>query len=88
MELRSSGAIKQGVAAELGIAVIPLGAIELDRGEAPGGAGRGRLPGASPLVSGASGGAPSAAAAALWRFLLAHRGEVVSELPQRMARRG
>jgi DNA-binding transcriptional LysR family regulator len=30
MELRSSGAIKQAVAAELGIAVMPLGAIELE----------------------------------------------------------
>ena len=59
MELRSSGAIKQGVAADLGIAVIPLSAIELDWGEAAGGAGRVRLPGASPLVSGAAGGEPS-----------------------------
>ena len=30
MELRSSGAIKQAVAADLGIAVVPLAAIELE----------------------------------------------------------
>ncbi|MBF6592498.1 MAG: LysR family transcriptional regulator, partial [Ktedonobacterales bacterium] len=78
MELRSSGAIKQAVTADLGIAVMPLAAIELELL-----AGR--------LVTLAVTGFPvhrhwslarrkgrrlSAAASALWAFLLAYRDEM------------
>lgn len=80
MELRSSGAIKQAVAADLGIAVVPLAAIELELAV-------GKL-----CVLGVvgfpvrrywylarrAGSHPSAAASALWNFLLAYRDAVVN----------
>ncbi|HEX6818397.1 MAG TPA: LysR family transcriptional regulator [Ktedonobacterales bacterium] len=83
MELRSSGAIKQAVAADLGIAVTPLVAIELELL-------------AKRLVVLDVEGFPvmrswslvrragrhlSAAAMALWHFLLEYRSEVVCEIP-------
>jgi len=83
MELRSSGAIKQAVAADLGIAVAPLVAIELELL-------------AKRLVVLDVEGFPvmrswslvrragrhlSAAAMALWTFLLQYRSEIVCELP-------
>ncbi len=75
MELRSSGAIKQAVAAGLGIAVMPLAAIELELAV-------GRL--AVLDVEGfpvhrhwylarRAGSHPSAAASALWNFLILYR---------------
>ena len=82
MELRSSGAIKQGVAADLGIAVIPLGAIELEIA-------------ARKLIvldvvgfpvhrhwylARRAGSHPSAAAAALWKFMLDYRNRLLKEL--------
>jgi LysR family transcriptional regulator, low CO2-responsive transcriptional regulator len=75
MELRSSGAIKQAVAADLGIAVMPLAAIELELAV-------GRLTVLDvegfPVhrhwyLARRSGSHPSAAAAALWNFLIAYR---------------
>ena len=58
MELRSSGAIKQAVAAGLGVAVMPLGALELELlAGARGRAGCGRLPGDALVVAGAATGA-------------------------------
>jgi DNA-binding transcriptional LysR family regulator len=83
MELRSSGAIKQAVAADLGIAVTPLVAIELELL-------------AHRLVVLDVEGFPvmrswslvrragrhlSAAARAAWQFLLEYRSEVVCEIP-------
>jgi DNA-binding transcriptional LysR family regulator len=75
MELRSTGAIKQAVAAELGIAVIPLSALELELAT-------GRLVTLDvvgfpvrrywSLVRRANRHLP-AAATALWDSLLAHR---------------
>jgi DNA-binding transcriptional LysR family regulator len=83
MELRSSGAIKQAVAAGLGVAVMPLGALELELL-----AGRVAVLDVAgfPVMRSWSlarrpGRRLSAAAEALWRFLLAYRGEVMSELP-------
>ena len=78
MELRSSGAIKQAVAAELGITVMPLSALELELAT-------GRL--VTLDVTGfpvhrhwslvrRAGRHLSAAALALWDFLLAYRDEV------------
>jgi LysR family transcriptional regulator, low CO2-responsive transcriptional regulator len=85
MELRSSGAIKQAVAAGLGVAVMPLGALELELL-----AQRVAVLDVTgfPVMRSWSlarrpGRRLSAAAEALWRFLLAYRGEVVSELPPR-----
>ena len=53
------------------------------------GAGCRRLPGDALVVAGAAAGRRlSAAAEALWQFLLAYRGEVVSELPPRRLSRG
>jgi DNA-binding transcriptional LysR family regulator len=85
MELRSSGAIKQAVAAGLGVAVMPLAALELEL-----------LTGRVAVLDVAGfpvmrswslarrpGRRLSAAAEALWAFLLAYRGEVVSDFPQR-----
>ncbi len=84
MELRSSGAIKQGVAADLGIAVIPQGAIELEID-------------AKRLVvldvvgfpvhrhwylARRAGSHPSAAAAALWNFMVDYRNKLVRELEE------
>ncbi|HKV84901.1 MAG TPA: LysR family transcriptional regulator [Ktedonobacterales bacterium] len=75
MELRSSGAIKQAVAADLGIAVMPLAAIELEL----------ELKRLLVLdvvgfpvhrhwsLARRAGGHPSAAAAALWDFLIEYR---------------
>jgi DNA-binding transcriptional LysR family regulator len=79
MELRSSGAIKQAVAAELGISVMPLGALELELAT-------GRL--VTLDVAGfpvhrhwylvrRAGRHLSAAAYALWEFLLAYRDRLV-----------
>ncbi|HZU78261.1 MAG TPA: LysR family transcriptional regulator [Dehalococcoidia bacterium] len=82
MELRSSGAIKQGVAADLGIAVIPLAAIELELLA-------GRLcvldVEGFPVhrhwyLARRAGSHPSAAAAALWQFLLAYRKDIAAIL--------
>jgi LysR family transcriptional regulator, low CO2-responsive transcriptional regulator len=81
MELRSSGAIKQAVAAGLGVAVMPLGALELELLT-------GRVTVLDvvgfPMMRSWSlarrpGRRLSAAAEALWAFLLAYRGEVVSD---------
>ncbi len=75
MELRSSGAIKQAVAADLGIAVMPLAALELELAT-------GRLVVLDVIgfpvhrhwsLARRAGSHPSAAAAALWNFLLAYR---------------
>jgi len=83
MELRSSGAIKQAVAADLGIAVTPLVAIELELLTK-------RLVVLDvegfPVMRSWSlvrraGRHLSAAALALWTFLLQYRSEVVCELP-------
>jgi DNA-binding transcriptional LysR family regulator len=83
MELRSSGAIKQAVAAGLGVAVMPLGALELEllakRVAVLDVVG-------FPVMRAWSlarrpGRRLSAAAEALWQFLLAYRGEVVSDFP-------
>jgi LysR family transcriptional regulator, low CO2-responsive transcriptional regulator len=90
MELRSSGAIKQAVAADLGIAVMPLAAIELELVV-------GRL---SVLdvegfpvhrhwyLARRSGSHPSAAATALWNFLVAYRNkmEIASQTAQSTVR--
>ncbi len=82
MELRSSGAVKQGVAADLGIAVIPLAAIELELMA-------NRLivldVEGFPVhrhwyVARRAGSHPSAAAAALWNFLLTYRNNIVKNL--------
>jgi LysR family transcriptional regulator, low CO2-responsive transcriptional regulator len=78
MELRSSGAIKQAVAADLGIAVMPLAAIELELAV-------GRLTVLDvegfPVhrhwyLARRSGSHPSAAATALWNFLIAYRNKM------------
>jgi DNA-binding transcriptional LysR family regulator len=75
MELRSSGAIKQAVAADLGIAMMPLAALELELAA-------GRLVVLDVVgfpvhrhwsLARRAGSHPSAAAAALWDFLLAYR---------------
>ena len=85
MELRSSGAIKQAVAAGLGVAVMPRGALELEllaqRVAVLDVAGFPVM--RSWSLARRPGRRLSAAAEALWRFLLAYRGEVVSELPPR-----
>ncbi len=79
MELRSSGAIKQAVAADLGIAVMPLAAIELELAV-------GRLTVLDvqgfPVhrhwyIARRSGSHPSAAATALWNFLVTYRNKMV-----------
>lgn len=79
MELRSSGAIKQAVAADLGIAVVPLAAIELELAV-------GKLCVLNVVgfpvrrywyLARRAGSHPSAAASALWNFLLAYRDAVV-----------
>lgn len=79
MELRSSGAIKQAVAADLGIAVMPLAAIELEL----------ELKRLMVLdvvgfpvhrhwsLARRAGGHPSAAASALWDFLIEYRDNFV-----------
>lgn len=87
MELRSSGAIKQAVAADLGIAVMPLSALELEL-----------LVGrvvvldvvGFPVMRSWSlvrraGRHLSATAMALWNFMLEYRSEVVCELPSLQA---
>ncbi|HEY7021605.1 MAG TPA: LysR family transcriptional regulator [Ktedonobacterales bacterium] len=83
MELRSSGAIKQAVAAGLGVAVMPLGALELEllakRVAVLDVVGFPVM--RSWSLARRPGRRLSAAAEALWTFLLAYRGEVVSELP-------
>jgi LysR family transcriptional regulator, low CO2-responsive transcriptional regulator len=83
MELRSSGAIKQAVAAGLGVAVMPLGALELEllakRVAVLDVAGFPVM--RSWSLARRPGRRLSAAAEALWRFLLAYRGEVVSDFP-------
>jgi DNA-binding transcriptional LysR family regulator len=90
MELRSSGAIKQAVAADLGIAVMPLAAIELELAV-------GRLTVLDvegfPVhrywyLARRSGSHPSAAATALWNFLVAYRSkmEIASQTAQLTAR--
>ena len=75
MELRSSGAIKQAVAADLGIAVMPLAALELEIAA-------GRLSVLDVIgfpvhrywyLARRAGSHPSAAAAALWNFLISYR---------------
>src|SRR5215469_14605831 len=80
MELRSSGAIKQAVAADLGIAVMPLAAIELELAV-------GRLTVLDiegfPVhrywyLARRSGSHPSAAATALWNFLVTYRTKMES----------
>jgi DNA-binding transcriptional LysR family regulator len=82
MELRSSGAIKQGVAADLGIAVIPLAAIELELLA-------GRLIvldiAGFPVhrhwyLARRAGSHPSAAAAALWNFMVEYRNNLAETL--------
>ncbi|HEU5438423.1 MAG TPA: LysR family transcriptional regulator [Ktedonobacterales bacterium] len=82
MELRSSGAIKQAVAADLGIAVMPLGAIELELLA-------GRLVVLNVVgfpvhrhwyLARRAAGHSSAAATALWNFLIQYRDEVVRNL--------
>jgi len=82
MELRSSGAIKQAVAADLGIAVIPLSAIELELIT-------GRLLVLDVVdfpvlrhwsLARRAGSHPSAAAAALWDFLLTYRDNIAGSL--------
>ncbi len=83
MELRSSGAIKQAVAAELGIAVMPLGAMELEllaqRVAVLDVDGFPVM--RSWSLARRTGRRLSAAAEALWRFLLEYRSEVVCEIP-------
>jgi DNA-binding transcriptional LysR family regulator len=83
MELRSSGAIKQAVAADLGIAVMPLAALELEllarRVVVLDVAGFPVMRSWS-LVRRA-GRHLSATALALWDFLLQYRSEVVCDLP-------
>jgi DNA-binding transcriptional LysR family regulator len=84
MELRSSGATKQAVAAGLGIAIMPLAALELElRAE--------RLVlldvAGFPLwrhwsLARRAGTRHSAAARALWEFLLAHRDDVACAWPR------
>ncbi len=85
MELRSSGAIKQAVAAGLGVAVMPLGALELEllakRVAVLDVAGFPVM--RSWSLARRPGRRLSAAAEALWRFLLAYRGEVVSDFPHK-----
>jgi DNA-binding transcriptional LysR family regulator len=85
MELRSSGAIKQAVAAGLGVAVMPLGALELEllakRVAVLDVAGFPVM--RSWSLARRPGRRLSAAAEALWRFLLAYRGEVTSDFPQK-----
>jgi LysR family transcriptional regulator, low CO2-responsive transcriptional regulator len=85
MELRSSGAIKQAVAAGLGVAVMPLGALELEllaqRVAVLDVVGFPVM--RSWSLARRPGRRLSAAAEALWRFLLAYRGEVVSDFPQK-----
>ena len=85
MELRSSGAIKQAVAAGLGVAVMPLGALELEllakRVAVLDVAGFPVM--RSWSLARRPGRRLSAAAEALWRFLLAYRGEVASDFPQK-----
>src|SRR5262249_30752726 len=82
MELRSSGAIKQAVAADLGIAVMPLAALELEllahRVVVLGVVGFPVMRSWS-LVRRA-GRHLSATAMALWNFLLDYRSEVVCEI--------
>jgi LysR family transcriptional regulator, low CO2-responsive transcriptional regulator len=82
MELRSSGSIKQGVAADLGIAVIPLSAIELELLV-------GRLIvldiAGFPVhrhwyLARRAGSHPSAAAAALWNFMVEYRNNLAETL--------
>jgi LysR family transcriptional regulator, low CO2-responsive transcriptional regulator len=82
MELRSSGSIKQGVAADLGIAVIPLAAIELELM-----AGRLIVLDVEDFpvhrhwyVARRAGSHPSAAASALWDFLLTYRNNIIKSL--------
>jgi LysR family transcriptional regulator, low CO2-responsive transcriptional regulator len=81
MELRSSGSIKQAVAAELGISVMPLAALELELAV-------GRLVildvAGFPVdrhwsLARRAGRHLSAAAFALWNFLLEYRDEVVRD---------
>jgi DNA-binding transcriptional LysR family regulator len=83
MELRSSGAIKQAVAAGLGVAVMPLGALELEllaqRVAVLDVVGFPVM--RSWSLARRPGRRLSAAAEALWQFLLAYRGEVVSDFP-------
>jgi DNA-binding transcriptional LysR family regulator len=83
MELRSSGAIKQAVAAGLGVAVMPLGALELEllaeRVAVLDVAGFPVM--RSWSLARRPGRRLSAAAEALWAFLLAYRGDVVSDFP-------
>jgi LysR family transcriptional regulator, low CO2-responsive transcriptional regulator len=83
MELRSSGAIKQAVAADLGIAVMPLAAIELELAVR-------RLTVLDvegfPVhrhwyLARRSGSHPSAVATALWNFLIAYRTKMESAVP-------
>ncbi|MFI5274387.1 MAG: LysR family transcriptional regulator [Ktedonobacterales bacterium] len=82
MELRSSGAIKQAVAADLGIAVMPLGAIELEK-----------LAGRIVVLNVAgfpvhrhwylarrAGSHASAAGTALWNFLIRYRDDIAQNL--------
>jgi LysR family transcriptional regulator, low CO2-responsive transcriptional regulator len=87
MELRSSGAIKQAVAADLGISIMPLSALELE-------VAAGRLVildvEGFPVhrhwsLARRSGRHLSAAALALWNFLLEYRGDTVAapRLPPR-----
>jgi LysR family transcriptional regulator, low CO2-responsive transcriptional regulator len=80
MELRSSGAIKQAIAADLGIAVMPLAALELELAA-------GRLVVLDVIgfpvhrhwsLARRAGSHPSAAAAALWDFLLTYRDNLAS----------
>jgi DNA-binding transcriptional LysR family regulator len=83
MELRSTGAIKQAVAADLGIAVMPLAAIELELAVR-------RLTVLDvegfPVhrhwyLARRSGSRPSATAAALWSFLLTYRTKMEAVAP-------
>jgi len=78
MELRSSGAIKQAVAADLGIAVMPLASLELELSA-------GRLCVLDVVgfpvhrhwsLARRGGSHPSAAAAALWNFLIQYRDDL------------
>jgi DNA-binding transcriptional LysR family regulator len=82
MELRSSGAIKQAVAADLGIAVMPLAALELELLTE-------RLVVLDAVgfpvhrhwsIARRAGSHPSAAAAALWDFLLDYRDRLSTSL--------
>ena len=81
MELRSSGAIKQAVAADLGIALMPLAAIELELVT-------GRLVVLNVVgfpvhrhwyLARRAGSHASAAATALWNFLISYRDKLVAE---------